>query len=63
MSAFLKEEQETKLSSIGWNPIINGAYIILYKDEFTDEVWKEHCKTLNENPDKKELVILVVGTK
>ena len=63
MGDFLKEKQRHKLVKKGWKPIINGAYLILYKDEFAEDVWNAHCETLNENPDKEELYVLIVGTK
>ena len=63
MGNFLNQKQITKLGNKDWRPIINGAYIILYKDDFTEEAWKHYCTELNEDSDKEELYILAFGTK
>jgi hypothetical protein len=63
MGNFLTQKQITKLGDKDWKPIINGAYIIIYKDDYDADTWEHYCTELHEDSDKEELYILAFGTK
>lgn len=60
----LTVEQLKEIKLKGWNPIIKGAYLNLYKDDFKDEtVFNELCEIVGQNPEEDILTILIIGTK
>ena len=59
--AFLTKEQEETLKSKDWNVKPDGCYIILYRDEFSKNTWKEHCDIIGCSPSSYQIKVLIVG--
>lgn len=60
----LTAEQLKEIKSKGWNPIVKGAYLNLYKNDFRDEtVFNELCEIAGQDQEEDILTVLIIGTK
>jgi len=63
MENFLNENQVVELQEKGWGVNPKGFYIILYSDDFMQDVWEILCENSKCPVDSISITLLSFGTK
>jgi hypothetical protein len=63
MNNIISQSIINKLRTKNYDPIENGAYIVIYQDEFDIDTWESYCEVLNVDVNSDSVELLIVATK